>query len=119
MKDVFEKYEKTGDFTCEECKSPIKPNVVLFGEALTDDFQEAWEKIGKECDLLLVLGTSLLVYPVADLVSIAKAKKAKLIIINRDLTPYDDDADVVIHNELHKVISKLDTLVFQERAVKH
>jgi len=119
MKDVFEKYEKTGDFTCEECKSPIKPNVVLFGEALTDDFQEAWEKIGKECDLLFVLGTSLLVYPVADLVSIAKAKKAKLIIINRDLTPYDDDADVVIHNELHKVISKLDTLVFQERAVKH
>jgi len=35
------------------------------------------------------------------------------------VTPYDDDADVVIHNELHKVISKLDTLVFQERAVKH
>jgi len=115
MKDVFKRYGKTGDFTCEDCKAPIKPDVVLFGEGLTSDFGEAWQKIEKECDLLFVLGTSLLVYPVADLASIAKGRGAKLIIINRGPTPYDDDADVVIHNELHEVISRLETLVFSRR----
>ena len=58
------------------------------------------------CDLFIVLGSSLVVYPAAGFPRIAKRKGAKLVIVNRDATDQDDDADLVIHAEIGPTMSK-------------
>ena len=58
------------------------------------------------CDLFIVLGSSLVVYPAAGFPQIAKRKGAKLVILNRDPTDQDDDADVVIHAEIGPTMSR-------------
>jgi NAD-dependent deacetylase len=59
------------------------------------------------CDLFIVLGSSLVVYPAAGFPSVAKRKGAKLAIINRDPTDQDDDADLVIHAEIGPTMSRV------------
>lgn len=81
------------------CGGLIKPDVVLFGEDLRPEFGWAWEA-SAGADLLLVLGTSLTVWPVAGLVPRASARGARLIIANRDPTPYDHRADVLLRGDL-------------------
>jgi NAD-dependent deacetylase len=58
------------------------------------------------CDLFIVLGSSLVVYPAAGFPRIAKRKGARLVIVNRDATDQDDDADLVIHAEIGPTMSK-------------
>jgi len=61
----------------------------------------------KNCDLFLVLGSSLVVYPAAQLPIIVKENKAKLVIIHIDSTPLDDIADIVVHDNASNVLSKV------------
>ena len=85
---------------CESCNVPIKPDIVLFEELLPE---EAWNGAVEEmerCDLLLVLGSSLVIYPAAELPSIALINGAKLIIVNLQATPYDSAATVVVQDKL-------------------
>ncbi|MBS1786967.1 MAG: NAD-dependent protein deacylase [Acidobacteria bacterium] len=85
---------------CDVCRSPIKPDVILFGDLLPVG---AWNRsvaAVEQCDLLLVLGSSLVVYPAAELPRMAQAGGAKLIIVNREATEYDALADVIVHAEL-------------------
>ena len=58
------------------------------------------------CDLFIVLGSSLVVYPAAGFPRIAKRKGARLVIVNRDATDQDDDADLVIRAEIGPTMSK-------------
>ena len=81
------------------CGALVKPDVVLFGEQLTPAFDRAWEEV-RRCDLLFVLGSSLQVWPAAELVPLAARNGAAVIIANRDPTPYDDLADLVVRGEL-------------------
>jgi len=81
------------------CGDLVKPDVVLFGEMLPPVFGEA-ERHARRCDVLLVLGSSLEVYPVAGLVPLAAREGARVAIVNRDPGPFDDLADVVVHAEL-------------------
>ncbi len=88
-----------------ECGGIIKPNVVLYGEGLdNDDFFKA-EQFVSTCDTLIIIGTSLTVFPVSGLVRLFKGKN--LVIINRDTTPYDSLASLVINDELDNVFKKL------------
>ena len=88
-----------------ECGGIIKPNVVLYGEGLdNDDFFKA-EQFVSTCDTLIIIGTSLTVFPVSGLVRLFKGKN--LVIINRDTTPYDGLASLVINDELDNVFKKL------------
>lgn len=82
-----------------ECGGLVKPDVVLFGEPLAPDFQTAQREVA-HCDLLLVLGTSLSVWPVAGLVPQAAAAGARIVIANADPTPFDGLAEVVLRGEL-------------------
>ena len=91
---------------CPHCGGLMRPGVVLFGEALPPSFREAEEE-ARACDVMLVMGTSLNVYPVAGLVPLAKRHGAKLILMNREPTPFDEDADLVIHRELGTVSREL------------
>lgn len=85
--------------TCLVCGGLIKPDVVLFGEMLPPIFVDA-ERLARRCDVLLVLGSSLEVYPVAGLVPTASAGGARVAIVNRDPSPFDDLAALVVHAEL-------------------
>jgi NAD-dependent deacetylase len=88
-----------------KCGGIIKPDVVLYEEPLPTDMIMNANKIIHEADTLIVLGTSLMVYPAAGYVDMFRGDN--LVIINMDSTPYDDMADVVIHDSLSDVISKL------------
>jgi NAD-dependent deacetylase len=85
---------------CSKCDSPIKPDVVLFGDLLPVDAWNNAVEAAAKCDLMIVLGSSLVVFPAAELPNTALANGAKLIIVNREETPYDQMADVVVKGEL-------------------
>jgi len=85
---------------CAECKVPVKPDVVLFEELLPED---AWNKsveASEQCDLMLVLGSSLVVYPAADLPAVALSHGAPLVIVNMEPTGYDNRAAAVVRGKL-------------------
>ena len=96
-------FKSTGIPKCE-CGGLIRPDVVLYGEMLNESFEEAIKYI-QECDTLIVGGTSLSVYPAASLVRYFNGKH--LVIINDMVTPYDNLAELVIHDLLGNVICKL------------
>ena len=87
-----------------ECGGTIKPDVVLYGEALTDDYMEALKYI-ERADTLVIAGTSLTVEPASSLVRYFKG--SNLVIINQEPTKYDYMADLVINDNLKDVVSKL------------
>ncbi len=85
------------------CGGIIKPDVVLYGENLDEEGMRRAVKYISECDLLLVAGTSLVVYPAAGFVRYASGK---MVLLNRDATAYDSYADLVIHGDLSKVLEE-------------
>ncbi len=89
---------------CDECGGVIKPDVVLYGEMLPECFITARKYISK-ADVLIVAGTSLTVEPAASLVRLYNGDK--LVIINKDKTPYDNYANIVINDSLANVFSNL------------
>ncbi|MBX3247665.1 MAG: NAD-dependent deacylase [Myxococcales bacterium] len=96
----FGERDQTEPPRCMRCGSThLKPDVVLFGEQLPPTFQEAEAEV-RAADVFLVMGSSLEVYPVAGLVPMAKRHGAKVVILNRQPTPFDDDVDLVIRGEL-------------------
>ena len=89
-----------------KCGGLIKPNVVLYGEMLPEDEYMNSLKAISNADMLLVLGTSLTVYPASSMINYFKGKY--LVIINKDKTEYDYKADLVINKKLSEVFNKLD-----------
>jgi len=103
MTDLTYVVNAEGTPKCPACGGRIKPDVVLYGENLDDDVvAEALAAIRK-CDLIIVGGTSLVVQPAAGMI-MYRRPSAKLVLINRDETPYDDHADLVIHQDLGTVL---------------
>lgn len=91
---------------CDLCSGLLKPDVVLFGEPLAQDFEDA-ERLVSQCDLLIVLGTSLEVWPVAGLAPRAREAGGRVAVVNRDPTAADAEADLVIHAELREVMTRV------------
>ncbi len=84
---------------CDDCAGPLKPATISFGQAMPErETQEAYHR-SSICDLFIVIGSSLVVQPAASMPLVAKRNGAKLVIINRDSTPYDEMADIVIHGQ--------------------
>ena len=95
-----------GSGTCRcECGGIIKPDVVLYGEAIDDHILKESVSAVNKCDMLIILGSSLTVYPACNLIEFFKGKY--LVIVNRDSTKYDDIADLVINKELKDVFKHL------------
>jgi NAD-dependent deacetylase len=97
--------------SCEECRGLLKPNAIFFGEPLETKTLEAADKMIKGCDLLLVLGSSLVVYPVAFYPQKVISFGAKLAIINIQKTDLDYLAEVVIHEKIGDIFPKVVSLV--------
>ena len=85
---------------CKTCNVPVKPDIVLFEELLPEEAWNGAVEAMEACDLLLVLGSSLVIYPAAELPSIALVNGAKMIIVNLEATGYDSAATVVVREKL-------------------
>ena len=85
------------------CGGIVKPDVVLYEEPLNPETIEQSIQAISQADMLIVAGTSLTVYPAAGLVDYYTGKR--LVLINRDQTPYDAQADLVLHESLGTVFS--------------
>ena len=88
-----------------DCGGIVKPDVVLYEEGLDQDTIEKSVMAIRAADLLIVAGTSLTVYPAAGLIQYYRGNR--LVLINRDATPFDDEADLVLHENLGEVFSRL------------
>ena len=87
------------------CGGIIKPDVVLYEEALDEETLEKSVYAIANADLLIVAGTSLTVYPASGLINYFRGKN--LVLINRDTTPFDNRADLVINESLGKVFGEI------------
>ncbi len=92
---------------CRECPSLIRPQVVFFGESLSPDVLERAHREAARCDLFLVIGSSLVVQPAASLPLIASENGARLVIVNKEATPLDQRADLVIRDGAVSVMQAL------------
>ena len=95
-----------------DCGGIIKPEVVLYEEGLDDDVLSASVHHIRQADTMIIAGTSLTVYPAAGLVHYFRGKH--LVLINRDATPMDGQADLVIHDSVGKVFSALTATPLEE-----
>jgi len=91
---------------CVKCDGIVKTATISFGQAMPEIAMARAQDETMNCDLFIVLGSSLVVYPAAGFPQIAKRQGAKLVILNRDPTDQDDDADVVIHAEIGPTMSR-------------
>lgn len=90
---------------CDKCGGIVKPDVVLYEEGLDDDVVEGAINAIANADVLIIGGTSLVVYPAAGLVNYFKGRH--LILINKQSTSFDGKADLVLHESLGEVFKLL------------
>ena len=92
---------------CDDCGGPLKPATISFGQSMPErETEEAYHRSSLS-DLFIVIGSSLVVQPAASMPLTAKQNGAKLVIINRDPTPYDDMADMVIHGQAGPIMATI------------
>ena len=92
---------------CDTCGGLLKPATISFGQSMPErETQEAYQR-SAACDLFIVVGSSLVVQPAASMPVVAKRGGAKLVIINRDETPLDSMADVVISSQAGPTMSAI------------
>jgi NAD-dependent deacetylase len=90
--------------TCRACGGIVKSATISFGQPMPVDAMRRAEAASRECDLFIVLGSSLGVHPAAVLPMVAKSNGAALVIINREATHMDGRADLVLHAEIGAVL---------------
>jgi NAD-dependent deacetylase len=92
--------DRDGAPQCESCAVPLKPDVVLFGELLPERALAEAQTLAMDADLMLCVGSSLEVYPVAGLPAMTHGAGGKLVLITQGPTPYDDDAEVKLDGDV-------------------
>ena len=85
----------------------LKPNVILFGEQLPAQALIPAQRAARQCDVMLVAGSSLEVYPAAELPVIAHQNGTSLIFVNLSETPLNSLAEVVIHDDVVDVLPQI------------
>ena len=104
---LISEFVESGEPPLCTCGGVMKPNVILFGEQLPLNVLTAARQDTIDCDLMLVIGSSLTVEPVADLPLMALGHGARLIIVNYQPTHLDNRADVLIHADLAGVMPRM------------
>ena len=90
---------------CPDCGGHIKTATISFGQAMPEAEMRRAEEIAHDCDLFLAIGSSLVVWPAAGFPLMAKRNGARLAIINREATEFDDVADLVVREDIGTVLS--------------
>jgi NAD-dependent deacetylase len=112
--EAFAKLKEQIPPLCSKCEGVLRPDVVFFGEMLDPQILQEANRAAESCDFLLVVGSSLVVYPAADIPLRAKQTGAKLAIINKDSTPMDSLADHVINDAAGKVLPQVINLISKD-----
>lgn len=93
--------------TCRSCGGLVKTATISFGQPMPQDQMERAEEATLACDLFLVLGSSLVVFPAAGFPLLAKRNGAMLVIVNREATDMDRYADLVLHDEIGPLMTQI------------
>lgn len=110
--DVQERLDVELPPRCRSCGgSLLKPTVVLFGEPMPRDAVDEALALARQADVVLVVGSSLVVYPAADIPLIAVRAGARMILVNAEPTPFDDLAEVVIQGRSGEVLPSIASLM--------
>jgi NAD-dependent deacetylase len=108
LEEVEGLFDDEGAARCSDCSGPVKPDVVLFGELLPADAMAEAESLASAADLMLCIGSSLEVYPVAGLPSMTLSRGGRIAIITKGPTPFDQDAAVRMDGD---VVADLDAVL--------
>jgi NAD-dependent deacetylase len=90
---------------CPGCGGYIKTATVSFGQSMPDVAMRRAQELAESCDLFIAIGSSLVVWPAAGFPLVAKRNGARLVIVNRDPTEFDDIADLVVHHDIGDVLA--------------
>ena len=90
---------------CDKCGGIVKPNVVLYEESLDEDTIQRSINAIMTCDMMIIIGTSLRVYPAAGFIRYFRGRH--LVVINKDATAYDSNCDLVFNEDVTSVINKI------------
>jgi len=93
---------------CAACVTPLKPDVVLFGELLPDAAMADAQSLAAEADLMICIGSSLTVYPVAGLPQLTQANGGRVVLITEGETPYDGEAELKLSGD---VVAELEAVL--------
>ena len=107
MEDVLRMLEAKEPPDCSSCRGILKPDVVFFGESLPQDTLEEAISHSRDCDLFIVIGSTLVVYPAAYMPVYAVESGASLVIINLGSTPLDSHAKILINAKAGETMSNL------------
>jgi NAD-dependent deacetylase len=100
-------FDADGVALCAECGGSVKPNVVLFGEMLPEDAMRRAQELAEAAELMICVGSSLAVYPVASLPAVTLEAGGKLAIVTKGPTPYDGDAVIKLEGEVDAELGAL------------
>jgi NAD-dependent deacetylase len=90
---------------CADCGGHIKTATISFGQAMPEREMRRAEQLTLDCDLFLAVGSSLVVWPAAGFPLLAKRNGARLVIVNREATEFDEIADLVVRDDIGTVLS--------------
>jgi NAD-dependent deacetylase len=108
LEDLREPFEARGEIpACRSCGGVVKVATISFGQPMPAEPMARAEATTLDCDLFLVLGSSLAVYPAAGFPLIARRNGARLAIVNREPTDQDGFADLVLHDEIGAVMREV------------
>jgi NAD-dependent protein deacetylase/lipoamidase len=107
LQNVESLFDEAGVARCEDCGGPVKPDVVLFGELLPEQAMNEAATLAAGAQLLLCVGSSLEVYPVAGLPGITRSAGGRIAIVTKGPTPYDSEADVRLDGDVVEELGAL------------
>lgn len=105
LEPIKQAFSANGTLPVCDCGAPVKTATISFGQQMPQEPMRRANEAANECDLFIVAGSSLVVYPAAGFPLIAKQAGADLVIINRDPTEQDQFADLVINAEIGPTLS--------------
>jgi len=95
------------DPACRTCGGILKSATISFGQGLVREDMLRAQRAAESCDLLIAVGTTLAVYPVAGVVPVARESGARIIILNAEPTAMDDIADAVLRGSIGHILPRL------------
>jgi NAD-dependent deacetylase len=107
LDEVDELFDERGVAVCSACEGPVKPDVVLFGEMLPLEAIDRATQLAEAADLMLCVGSSLAVHPVAGLPHLTLEGGGRLAIVTKSETPYDGDAELKLDGEVDEELAAL------------
>jgi NAD-dependent deacetylase len=107
LTEVEDLFDARGIAVCSACEGPVKPDVVLFGELLPEAAMARATELAEGAELMLCVGSSLAVHPVAGLPRLTLANGGRLAIVTKGETPYDRDAELKLEGEVDEELAAL------------